>query len=150
MRFLKLFKWYELVYFGICCAILISLSIIFHSNWIIIINALLGLLTSFLLSKAIVWGNIVGIIQLFFYIYLSAQNAYYGEVISCAITSLPIYIATFITWFKNKNEGQVKINNKYNYKEFFIAIAIMFALSFGLYYMLRAFNKHSITLSCMF
>ena len=146
MKFIKLFKWYELVYYGIICVILLTLGLVFHSSWVIIVNALL-ITTSFLLSKAIVLGNVVGLVQVAFYIYISFQNKYYGEIISCALTSIPIYIATFITWIRNKDNGQIKINNRFGYKELILTIAIIFCLSFGFYYLLRAFNTANLIIS---
>lgn len=147
MKYFKLFNWYELVYYGVICGILIALGVVFHSSWIILLNALLGITTSFLLSKALAFGNIVGLIQIAFYIYISFQNRYYGEIISCALTSIPICIATFITWVKNKDNGQVKINNKFGYKELILTIVIVFCLSFGFYYMLKAFNTANLIIS---
>ena len=147
MKFVKLFKWYELVYYGVICSILITLGIVFHSSWVIITNALLGITTSFLLSKAIILGNAVGLVQVAFYIYLSFQNRYYGEIISCSLTSIPIYIISLITWLKNKDHGRVKINNKFGYKELILTIAVVFCLSFGFYYMLRAFNTANLIIS---
>ena len=147
MKFLKQFKWYEFLIMFLIYALLITLSIVFHSSWIIILNSLLGITTSFLLSKGIVWGHLVGIVQAIIYIYLSYMNAYYGEMGFMIIFSIPVYITSFITWWKNKEKGRVKVNSKLSIKEFLIVFGTVFALSFGLYYLLRVLSTANLLIS---
>lgn len=147
--FFKSFKWWEYVYMFLFSSVIIILGILFKSDILVIISAILGIFSVFFIAKGRILGNIVGIVQCVLYSIISAINLYYGEVVlSCCIT-IPTYVLSIITWIKNltKKEKVVKVNRRISWKEWLSMFAVVAAIAVGVYYMLRAFNTANLLIS---
>ena len=91
-------------------------SIIFHSQWYIILNTILGLLCVFTQAKGKIATQFIGVIYFCFYIAISYSQKYYGEAILYLTIMLPMYVYGVIHWLKNRDEkdqNTVLVRSKY-------------------------------------
>ena len=92
---LKSWKGYnliDLILLGSGVITILVTSILFKSNWLIIVNSLLGILCVFTQAKGKVATLFIGIIWFVFYCFLSYQQKYYGETILHIVIMIPLYI----------------------------------------------------------
>lgn len=148
-EFFKSLKWYDYVIISSLIIATLTLGLVFHSDAITILSAIMGAFGVFFIAKGSVAGQFFIIIKAIFYSIISFMNKFYGEVIiSCAI-SIPICLATIIMWFRNLDSpnGQIKIRRKMTWKEFLIASFVCVAISVGIYFFLEHFNTRFCILS---
>jgi len=145
----KAIKWWEGLFLVLSYCLIIILGIVFKSNVLIVLNSILGVSTSFFLSKGMLIANFVGIIQLALYSSICFFNSYYGEIVSCVLISFPTYIFSIITWTRNraKGSGILKVNKSPSLLEWIVSLLVLSGLSIGLYFMLRAFNTANLLFS---
>lgn len=130
-------------------ASVITTSIIFNSSWLIIVNTILGIFCVFTQAKGKIATQFIGILWLVFYIYLSYQNQYFGEVILCMFIMVPLYIYGIFHWLahRDKKENVVIIRNNLSKKEIiFISVAWIFVFV-GIYFLLDALKTAEVFVS---
>ena len=150
-KFFKEIKWYEYAFVGVSLAVLITLSIIFHSHIFYILSSSVGVVAVLFLTKVNVIGIILSFVQITFYTIISYLNGFYGEMINNLCVTLPLYVANLITWLKNlySKSGQVKINSNISWKEIVVAILVVVIISFGMYFLLDYFNTTMVFVSTL-
>ena len=150
-KFFKEIKWYEYAFVGVSLAVLITLSIIFHSHIFYILSSSVGVVAVLFLTKVNVIGIILSFVQITFYAIISYLNGFYGEMINNLCVTLPLYVANLITWLKNlySKSGQVKINSNISWKEIVVAILVVVIISFGMYFLLDYFNTTMVFVSTL-
>ena len=128
---------------------ILSCTILFKPNFVIVLSSVFGTLTIFLLAKGMLLANFAGIIQLIFYCTICFWNKYFGELFLCLAMSFPTYVFSIITWHKNqsKQNGIVAVNNNLNLKEL-LALAFGFAIvSIPVYFVLQALGTNQLLLN---
>lgn len=140
--FFENIKWYEWVIMAVFIVILVAVSVVEHSSIVVIFNSLIGVVAIFFISKGLIVGKILGIIQGVFYCVLSAQSRYFGELIVCACVSIPLSVVSVFTWIKNRQgKNVVKINQKvFSLFEWIMIFVGMAVVGVGVYYILKAFD----------
>ncbi len=144
---LKNLKWWEIAFMAAAYIVIITLSIVFKSNWMIILSSLLGITTTFLLAKGMAFGNLVGIVQIVFYCLMCFYNQYYGEIITNICIVFPAYAFSFYTWTKKNNSHVLQLNKSLKLKEWLFALVGIGGASVGFYFLLQALNTASLILS---
>lgn len=142
-------KWFEYVYMSIFLAVLVALSVIFKSSWLVTCNSVFGVISVFFIAKGLVVGNVIGIVQLAVYAVVSFQNRYYGEIFVSLAILLPCYIAAIFTWTRNRNKNNdvVQVIQKISLKEWLVASAAMAAISVAMFFVLKALHTDNLYFS---
>lgn len=150
-NFFKEIKWYEYLFVGVCLTIFVTLSVVFKSSIITTLSAILGFLAVFFISKGNVVGQILGLLQIPFYSYISYSNSYYGEFIICLTISFPLYALAIFSWVKNINSssGDIKVNTKIGWREWLVVVIISLIVGVGVYFLLDYFNTYQVLLSTL-
>ncbi len=148
-KFFENIKWYEWAMMAVFAVTLIAVSVVEHSSAVVICNSLIGIVAVFFVSKGLIIGQILGIVQGIVYCILSAQNRYFGEVIVCACVTIPLYLIAIFTWIKNRQDANVVKVNKRNFGllEWAITLVVMAVVGVGVYFLLKAFNTANLILS---
>ena len=148
-KFFENIKWYEWVMMAVFAVTLVAVSVVERSSAVVICNSLIGIVAVFFVSKGLIVGQILGIVQGIVYCILSAQNRYFGEVIVCACVTIPLYLIAIFTWIKNRQDANVVQVNKRNFRllEWVITLAVMSVVGVGVYFLLKAFNTANLVLS---
>ena len=138
----KYVKWWEILYLVASIIVVLVMGIVFHSGVISVFFSILNLITIFALGKGWFWGNIVGVMASSLYIVMCIFQHLYGEVIMSVLFAIPTYILCLFTWLKNlhKSSTVVHINKKISLKEWVLACCGIAVLSFGVYFLLKAFG----------
>ena len=149
---LKSYKGYNLIdaiLIGVGIVAIVATSIIFKSDWLIIVNSLLGILCVFMQAKGKVATQFIGIVWFVFYCFLSYQQKYYGETILYATIMIPLYIYGVIHWLRHrdKKDNVVIVENKISIKEIVIFTVIWVAISVGVFFLLKALSTAQLWLS---
>ncbi len=152
MKFRKFFNgifWFEWVYMGIFSLIIILLGIFFKSSALVIFNSLFGIFTTFFIAKGKILGTVLGLVQSSLYIVMCYYNQYYGEILVGACFTIPVYIASIISWTKNLNKRDkiVRINKNFSNLEWVLSLLADVVFSVGIYYLLRHFNTANLLVS---
>ena len=150
-KFLKQIKWYEWLYMSVFFCIISCLSCVFNSGPLITCNSLLGILTSFFLAKGKILGNFLGIVQSSLYIVMCYNNNYYGEIIVGACFTIPVYIASIISWARNlnKTDNIVKVNKNLSWQEWLCASLGDVMFTIGIFFLLDYFNTANLIISTL-
>lgn len=148
-KFFENIKWYEWVMMAVFAVTLVAVSVVEHSSAVVICNSLIGIVAVFFVSKGLIVGQILGIVQGIVYCILSAQNRYFGEVIVCACVTIPLYLIAIFTWIKNRQDANVVQVNKRNFGllEWVITLAVMSVVGVGVYFLLKSSNTANLVLS---
>lgn len=148
-KFFAQIKWYEYTYLFLFFATVITLGIVFKSSYLVILNSVFGIATCFFAAKGMLIANFTGIIQIFMYIAMCVFNKYYGEIIVCCTISIPVYVLSAITWFRNRNKENnvVKITKTVGWKEWVIVLSVVAVISVGLHFLLQVFNTANLLVS---
>lgn len=141
---LKTWKGYniiDLLLLGGGIIIIITTSIVFRSNWLTIVNSLLGICCVFMQAKGKIATQFIGVIWFVFYCFLSYQQEYYGETMLYATITIPLYIYGIIHWFahRDKKDNVVIVENKINTKEPSIFLSVWACISVVVFFLLRIF-----------
>lgn len=130
-------------------ATVISLGIVFKSSYLVILNSIFGIITCFFAAKGMLLANFTGIIQIIMYIVMCVFNRYYGEIIVCCVISIPSYVLSAITWFRNRNKESnvVKVSKAISWKEWLIVVSVIAVISVGMYFLLQMFNTAGLVVS---
>lgn len=149
---LKNYKGYNLIdgiLLGAGVVTIIVTSIVFNSDWLVIVNSLLGILCVFMQAKGKVATQFIGIVWFVFYCFLSYQQKYYGETILYATIMIPLYIYGVIHWLRHrdKKDNIVIVENKLKLKEVAISSVVWVGVSVGVFFLLRALNTAQLWLS---
>lgn len=149
---LKSWKGYnliDLILLGSGVITILVTSILFKSNWLIIVNSLLGILCVFTQAKGKVATLFIGIIWFIFYCFLSYQQKYYGETILHIVIMIPLYIYGIFHWWSNREkiDNIVIVNSKINSKELLFLLFVWIAISIGVFFLLKVLNTEQLWLS---
>lgn len=152
MKKLKTWKGYniiDVVLLGAGLITIITTSIIFKSNWLIIVNSLLGICCVFMQAKGKIATQFIGIVWFVFYCFMSYQQKYYGETILYATIMIPLYIYGVIHWLahRDKKDNVVLVKNKISGKEIAIFSSVWAVVSVGVFFLLQALNTAQLWLS---
>lgn len=146
---LKRFRWWELAFMAAAYIAVVVLSIVFKSNWLIVLSSLFGMTTTFLLAKGFALGNLVGILQIVFYTIMCYNNRYFGEIITNVGIVFPAYAFSFYTWTKRNHDHVLQVNNSIKLQEWLLAFVGIGGVAVGFYFVLRALNTANLIFSTL-
>lgn len=154
MKKLKTYKGYNIIEIVLIILGLVSVlvsSLIFKSDWIIILHTVLCLLTVFTQAKAKLITQILGILAFSLYAFIAYKNSLFGEVIIYATVVIPFYIYGIVNWFKNKDKQNevVLIKTNISKKEWLIMIVFLSIISVGIYFLLKFLNTEQLIVSTL-
>jgi nicotinamide mononucleotide transporter PnuC len=141
---------FDIGFFVASIATIVTISIIFNANWLVILNGILGTITLALVVKAKVITPFVSSIWFIFYFILALQSKLYGEVIIALAISLPTNIAMIILWLKNKSKKDktvIKLSPKIFKKEWLIFVPCFIVVNIGLAFLLWGLRTEELWLS---
>jgi len=143
------YNFFDLILVVAGLASVITTSIIFNSSWLIIINSILGIFCVFTQAKGKVATQFIGVVWFSFYVFLSYQNQYYGEVLINLFILIPLYIYGIIHWLahRDKTENVVIVRNNLSKREWIIAGLAWLFVSVGIYFLLEALNTSQVFVS---
>lgn len=127
-------------------------SVIFKSNWLVIIQSIFCLLTVFTQAKGKIITQFLGIITFIFYIIISYQEKLYGEAILYLVILLPMYIYGAINWLKNKdkqNSDLVEVKSNLSKKEWSCMFVGFVIVSICSYFLLKSLNTELLIISTL-
>lgn len=141
----------DLFLLGIGIVSTLTVSIVFHSEWYIVLNTLLGTLCVFTQAKGKVATQFIGIVYFCFYIFISYKQAFYGEAILYLIIMLPIYIYGAIHWLahRDKKDEVVIVKSNLSWKEWLISGLCIAGVSVGVYFILKALNTSQLVVNIL-
>ncbi len=147
--FFKLIKCWEYAFMTVFIVAIIVCGVVFKSSPLTIFCSLFGIVGVFFIAKGMLVGQFISIVYGTLYATMSYFNHLYGEMIVTLAVTVPMYVATIITWIKNssKTDKVVKINKKLSVLEWCLMFVIACGLGVGIYYMLRAFNTANLIIS---
>ena len=143
-------KWYEHLMLGIGWIIIIIGFILgAEKNYFSLIASIYGIFTVLCNAKGLFYAPIVGIGYCILYIIVSISQKFWGEVIIYALVEFPMCIALIVTWLRNRNKDDRSfINiNRIKWKECLILFISIIPLTFGFYFLLKAFNTNELIIS---
>ncbi len=146
---LKQIKWWEIAYLLILFVAQIVLAVIFDASAFVFFNSFFFILAIFFNAKGIFLGSVFGIVNTSLYLTMSYFNQYYGEMICSIVITLPSWLISLYTWFKNRNKATsiVKITPKISAKEWILLFVVAGVLSVGVYFLLREWNTANLVVS---
>lgn len=145
------YNFLDLILLGCGLIAAIIVSIVFHSQWFVVINTILGTLSVFTQAKGKVITQFISIIYFSFYIYICFLQRFYGEVILYAAIMLPMYIYGIFHWLLNrdKREQVVIVRNNLPKKEWIISSVCFTTLSVAVFSILKALNTAQLVVSTL-
>ena len=126
-------------------------SAIFHTQWFVILNTVLGLLCVFTQAKGKVSTWFIGIVYFCFYIFISYTQKYYGEALLYLIIMLPMYIYGAIHWLRHrdKKDEVVIVRSNLSKLEWCLAFVGFVLVSVGVFFLLKALNTSQLVVSTL-
>lgn len=145
---LSVFEW--ILMMTSVVVVTISFLIPQEKDVVSLIASLFGVISLIFLAKGNVFGQMLCLIFSTLYAVVSFYNKLYGEIIIYGCITLPVCISQIISWirhpFKDNNEVEV---GKTTLKSILIPLLISLSVSVGVYFLLKAFNTQSLTLSTL-
>lgn len=141
----------DLILLGLGIISTLTISIIFQTPWYVVISSLLGIFCVFTQAKGKVATQFIGVVYFIFYVFISYSQQLYGEAIIYSIIVIPMYVYGIVHWLKNRNkqDNVVIVRSNLSIKEWGCMIVSVFALSFGVYFLLKALNTASLVMSTL-
>ncbi len=139
---------FDILLLIISIAIIIAVTIIFDGSYWSLASSLLGVTSILFIAKGMCIGQVISIAYCLVYAYTSFISRYYGETITYIVMTLPLSIASLITWLKNlyKNSVEVKVGHMSN--KSWIIMAITTVLVFiAFYFLLKYLNTANLIVS---
>lgn len=148
MKYFKDWTLFEKIILSLSLFVIITIGIIFKSNFFTLFTALTAVTTTMLLAKGKKEAYIFYLICIILYIYVSFDNHYYGEVILYLFLILPMCISSLISWIRhpNKDTNTVEVNYVSQKEKMIVYLSIL-PLSIGLYFLLKIFNTSELIVS---
>ncbi|MEG1582145.1 MAG: nicotinamide riboside transporter PnuC [Clostridia bacterium] len=121
------------------------------------LDVVLYMISSNLTAKGKVAGLYLNSVECLVYVGLCMTSALYGEIIKVLIVSLPLKIASIISWTKNKKnaknnkyaKGQEIIIRKMNWKNWLLVVISLVFGTIIMYFVLGALGTNKLLLSSL-
>lgn len=120
-----------------------------EKDYISLTTSLIGATALIFLAKGNVVGAFLSVIFGLLYVIISYSYKYYGEMITYGLMTVPISIATIVSWIKNpsqENVTEVKVNNL-KFKEYIFVIGLSLIVTVIFYFILKFFNTTNLIIS---
>ena len=144
----KLLTKFDYIFWSISVTVLIVFFAVFKGDVLTLICSLIGITGLIFIAKGHVLGQIITIIFALIYAVVSFSYRYYGELITYAFMSLPMAVISLISWIKHpyKDSGEVEIS-KVSKKHIIICTLLTYAITVGLYFLLKFFDTPNLIVS---
>ncbi len=121
-----------------------------EKDYLNLVASLIGVTALIFVAKGYVIGQILCIIFALTYGVISIYFKYYGEMITYVFLSMPMSIATAISWIKNpyKNSKEVKVGTPTKKQFSFMWICTVF-VTIAFFFILKAFNTENLLVSTL-
>ncbi|HKL73824.1 MAG TPA: nicotinamide riboside transporter PnuC [Clostridia bacterium] len=131
----------------------IVVSFIFTSNkdYFNLAASLVGATALIFVAKGNVIGQFLTVIFCVFYGIISFSYQYYGEMITYVGMSMPIAIASIVTWLRNPFEGnksEVKVAHL-KLREYLLMFLLGAFVTIAFYFILKVFNTNNLITSTL-
>lgn len=142
----------ELILWLSSVTLIIGCFLIFdRTNYITLINSLIGATSLIFIAKGNPVGQGLTIVFSLLYGYISYSCAYYGEMFTYLGMTAPMAVISLISWLKNpyqdsKSEVQV---NRLKHSEIVFAFALSAVVMVVFYFILKAFNTANLLISTL-
>ena len=147
--FFKQIKWWEYTFMSVFIVAIVVSGIVFKSSELTIFCSLFGIVGVFFIAKGMLIGQMISIVYGALYATMSYFNHLYGEMIVTLAVTIPLYIATIISWMRNssKKDKVVKVNKSLSVLEWCLFFVVSVGVGVGMYFMLRAFKTANLLIS---
>lgn len=147
IAFFKGFSLYDILYITFSFFSITIVSIVFKSDALAIIYSFTAIIGMFLLSK----GYNLGYVFILAYMIVYAIEAYltglYGEAILYGFILMLMQIYAIIKSFRRKNNGGSIQITRLKVWQYVVAIVVILALGFGVYFVLQALGTKYLIIS---
>lgn len=149
-KIINYFSIHELIIWISSILLIVFSFVLFDKeNYSMLIGSILGVTSLIFNAKGNPIGQILMVIFSIFYGIISYSFAYYGEMISYLLMTLPMSIIALISWLKNpykdkKSEVKIKQINK---KDIIIAFIITTIVTTIFYFILKILNTTNLFIS---
>ena len=129
--------------------IIISFIIFDRESYLSLTASLIGASSLIFCAKGNPFGELLMIVFSVFYGIISWGFAYYGEVITYLGMTAPMSLFALISWLKNpygEKKSEVKVN-RIKLSETVFMLVLTLAVSFGFYFILKAFKTANLFMS---
>ena len=131
----EFFGWspWEIAWFFIATAVIVSLSLFWHDSVIAIFSSLTGVWCVILTGKGKLSSFFVGLINSVLYAYIAFGAKYYGDVMLNLFYYVPTGVIGICCWTKNMNRETGEVLKKKLTGKQSIALYLFSALAVGIY-----------------
>ena len=149
-KIINYFSIHELIIWLSSILLIVFSFVLFDKeNYLMLIGSILGVTSLIFNAKGNPLGQMLMVIFSIFYGIISYSFAYYGEMISYLLMTLPMSIIALISWLKNpykdkKSEVKIKQINK---KDIIIAFIITTIVTIIFYFILKELNTTNLFIS---
>jgi len=122
--------------------IVMSFVLFDRSSWLTLIASLIGVTSLIFCAKGNPIGQGLMIVFCLLYGYISFSFAYYGEMITYLLMSMPMAIVALISWLRNPykgNRSEVKVNSV-GKREWILLCFLSAAVTIAFYFILYTFG----------
>ncbi|MCH5161486.1 MAG: nicotinamide mononucleotide transporter [Clostridiales bacterium] len=130
-------------------AIILAFILTHSTDYITLTTSLIGATSLIFIAKGNVIGQIICVGFSIFYGVVSYYNRYYGEMITYLCMSLPIEVASIVTWIRNPSKSghsEVKVNTVRG-KEYGLLCLLSVTITAAFFFILRALNTNELIVS---
>ncbi|MDD4291613.1 MAG: nicotinamide riboside transporter PnuC [Clostridia bacterium] len=113
-KFFKKLNAFDIIVYCSGLALLAVMRIFFDAAWLSVVSVLFSLTGGIFNSKRYRIHNLLSTTSALFYVYICFDGKLYGEAILYLCVIVPLYIAGFVNW--NKNRTQKLIDEVYHIK----------------------------------
>ena len=125
---------------GSVLAVLMSFLLAGNHDWLSLTASLIGVTSLIFIAKGDVLGQVLVIIFSLIYGIISFKFTYYGEMITYVFMTMPIAIASVVTWLRNPySECEVEVS-RLKKKHVIVLLILTLLVTWIFYYILAFFN----------
>lgn len=106
-----------------------------------LLASIIGVTAVLFVAKGFVLGQLIMVVFAVFYGVISYSQRYYGEMLTYLLMTLPIAVASVVTWIKNpyKDTSEVKVH-RMTRKEILVMSALAVITTVAFYFILKTFS----------
>ena len=146
----SVWKWYEIVFLCLSFVVLIVCFFVAENkNYLALISSLTTVFYVATASKGLFWSPFANVVYLVFYVWVSATQGVWGEVIRDGCLLLPLAIVACFRWVKNRDKHNTQIVRvrEIKWQEYLISFAVCAVGAVGVYFLLDYLGTNQVILN---
>lgn len=141
IRQFKLLTRFELCLWLVSLSVVTASFLISRGDLLSLAASLIGVTSLIFIAKGMVIGQFFCVAFSICYGVVSFTQRYYGEMLTYLLMTLPIAVASIVTWLKNPFQGTAEVKiHRLTKKEFWLMCVFAAVTTAGFYFILEAFD----------